>query len=207
MKARHRLHPLARRIGRLRAMQLFIGMAALAWACAAEAQRPIVYPAKGQSAQQQSQDDAQCYAWAQQSTGIDPAMASSPPPQQTGPAVGGGQRAGGAAKIRTGSSRKRVSGSGVRKWSTALASRPRERRLLGRRASCRPMCVQTCREFDVGVFRGTGGLRDRTAFADQRIALRSRAVRSGGWGKPTIGRPRTWKATTERAGGLAESGA
>ena len=82
----------------LRAMQLFIGMAALAWACAAEAQRPVVYPAKGQSAQQQSQDDAQCYAWAQQSTGIDPAMASSPPPQQTGPAVGGGQRLGGAAR-------------------------------------------------------------------------------------------------------------
>src|SRR5262245_18541550 len=98
MKALHRLHPLARRIGMLRAMQLFIGMAALAWACAAEAQRPVVYPAKGQSAQQQSQDDAQCYAWAQQSTGIDPAMASSPPPQQTGPAVGGGQRLGGAAR-------------------------------------------------------------------------------------------------------------
>ena len=73
----------------LRAMQLFIVMAALAWACAAEAQKPVVYPAKGQSAQQQSQDEAQCAAWAKQSTGIDPAVvASSPPPQQTGPAVG-----------------------------------------------------------------------------------------------------------------------
>src|SRR5215831_6002329 len=99
MKALHRLHPLARRLGMLRAMQLFIGMAALAWACAAEAQKPVIYPAKGQSAQQQSQDDAQCYAWARQSTGIDPAVvASSPPPQQTGPAVGGGQRLGGAAR-------------------------------------------------------------------------------------------------------------
>jgi hypothetical protein len=98
MKALHRLHPLARRRGMLRAMQLFIGMAALSWACAAEAQKPAVYPAKGQSAQQQSQDENQCYAWAQQSTGINPAMASSPPPQQTGPAVGGGQRVGGAAR-------------------------------------------------------------------------------------------------------------
>ena len=62
-------------------------------------------------------------------------------------------------------------------------------------------------KFDVGVFRGTGGLRDQVAFADLRIALRSRAVRSGGCGKPTIGRPRTWQAAADRAGGLAESGA
>jgi YMGG-like Gly-zipper len=83
----------------LRAMQLFLGIAALALACTAEAQQPIVYPAKGQSAQQQSQDDAHCAAWAKQSTGIDPAVvASSPPPQQTGPATGGGQRVQGAAR-------------------------------------------------------------------------------------------------------------
>jgi hypothetical protein len=82
----------------VRAMQLFLGIAALSLACTAAAQQPIAYPAKGQSAQQQSLDDAQCYAWAKQSTGIDPAVvASNPPPQQTGPAVGGGQRLGGAA--------------------------------------------------------------------------------------------------------------
>ena len=82
----------------VRAMPLFIGMAALSWAWTAVAQQPVVYPAKGQSAQQQSQDEAQCYAWAKQATGIDPAVvASSPPPQQTGPA-GGGQRVGGAAR-------------------------------------------------------------------------------------------------------------
>ena len=83
----------------LRTMQLCIGIAVLLFAFAVEAQQPVVYPAKGQSAQQQSQDEAQCYAWAKQSTGIDPAVvASSPPPQQTGPAVGGGQRVGGAAR-------------------------------------------------------------------------------------------------------------
>jgi hypothetical protein len=82
-----------------RAMSLFLGLAVLSWACAAAAQQPIVYPTKGQSPQQLSQDEAQCYAWAKQSTGIDPAVvASSPPPQQTGPAVGGGQRLGGAAR-------------------------------------------------------------------------------------------------------------
>jgi hypothetical protein len=55
-------------------MQLFLGMAVLAFACAAEAQQPVVYPAKGQSMQQQSQNEAQCSAWAKQSTGIDPAV-------------------------------------------------------------------------------------------------------------------------------------
>jgi hypothetical protein len=96
MKALYLPHQVERRTGMLRAMQFFIGMAVLSWACAAVAQKPIVYPAKGQSAQQQSQDEGQCYAWAKQSTGIDPALvASSPPPQQTGPAVGGGQRMGG----------------------------------------------------------------------------------------------------------------
>ena len=83
----------------LRTMQLFLGLAALALAGAAAAQQPIVYPAKGQSPQQQSQDEGQCYVWAKQSTGIDPAVvASTPPPQQTGPATGGGQRVQGAAR-------------------------------------------------------------------------------------------------------------
>ena len=81
-----------------RAMQLGLALAVLLGACAAAAQRPIVYPARGQSAQKQGQDESQCAAWAKQSTGIDPAMASRPASQQTGPAVGGGQRAGGAAR-------------------------------------------------------------------------------------------------------------
>jgi len=74
-------------------------MIVLSFAVTAMAQKPIVYPAKGQSAQQQSKDDAECYAWAKQTTGIDPAVvASSPPPQNTGPAVGGGERVRGAVR-------------------------------------------------------------------------------------------------------------
>ena len=46
----------------------------------AQAQRPIVYPAKGQNAQQQQQDENACYGWAKQSTGIDPAVVASAPP-------------------------------------------------------------------------------------------------------------------------------
>jgi hypothetical protein len=71
---------------------------ALAFSAPALAQKPIVYPAKGQSSQQKSKDDKECLAWAQQNTGIDPKAASAPPPQQTGPAVGGGERVRGAAR-------------------------------------------------------------------------------------------------------------
>jgi hypothetical protein len=45
----------------------------------------VVFPAKGQTAQQQSQDEGECYAWAKGQTGVDP-MAPPPaaqPAQQT----------------------------------------------------------------------------------------------------------------------------
>ncbi len=62
--------------------------------------KPIVYPSKGQSAQQQQKDEGECYVWAKNTTGIDPAaVASAPAPaQQSGPAVGGGERARGALR-------------------------------------------------------------------------------------------------------------
>lgn len=60
--------------------------------------KPIPYPAKGQSAAQQQKDDGQCYAWAKSQTGIDPAAVAAQPPPPSGPAVGGGERVGGAAR-------------------------------------------------------------------------------------------------------------
>jgi len=69
----------------------------VAIASTAQAQKPSVYPAKGQSAQQKQKDDKECLAWAKQDTGIDPVAASQPAPQKTGPAVGGGERLKGAA--------------------------------------------------------------------------------------------------------------
>lgn len=77
-------------------IRMTIGAAALSVAFAAAAQKPIAYPAKGQSAQQQQRDDGECYGWAKSNTGIDPAVvASSPPPPPSG---AGGERVRGAAR-------------------------------------------------------------------------------------------------------------
>jgi hypothetical protein len=68
-------------------------------AAAVHAQSPIVYPAKGQSAQQQQKDQGECHTWSVNNTGVDPAaLAAAPPPPPPGPAVGGGERAGGALR-------------------------------------------------------------------------------------------------------------
>ena len=76
--------------------------AALVWAALAApavAQKPIVYPAKGQSAQQQQKDEGECHVWAKNQTGVDPAaMAAAPAPPPPRPAVGGGERLRGAAR-------------------------------------------------------------------------------------------------------------
>ena len=55
--------------------------------------RPMVYPAKGQSPEKQSQDEAQCYTWARQNSGVDPV--ASAPTTATGPQ---GERARGAMR-------------------------------------------------------------------------------------------------------------
>ncbi len=39
---------------------------------AASAQEPIIYPSKGQSAEQQEKDKFECYSWAKQQSGFDP---------------------------------------------------------------------------------------------------------------------------------------
>jgi hypothetical protein len=66
----------------------------------AGARQPIVYPAKGQSLPQQQHDQSDCHVWAKQTTGVDPVAVAqaSAPPVQSGPAVGGGERVGGAAR-------------------------------------------------------------------------------------------------------------
>jgi len=52
---------------------------------ALSAAQPYIYPDRGQSPQQQESDKGQCYMWAVQQTGFDPAnphVAAPPPPPQ-----------------------------------------------------------------------------------------------------------------------------
>ena len=62
----------------------------------------IVYPAKGQSAQQQKKDEGECHQWAVQQTGVDPTKAAPaappPPPPTTATGVTPGAGARGAAR-------------------------------------------------------------------------------------------------------------
>src|SRR6187431_1014923 len=66
------------------------------------AAQQFVYPAKGQSPQQQKSDEAECYTWAVQQSGVDPAkpqpqpQAAAPPTTATGATPGSGAR--GAAR-------------------------------------------------------------------------------------------------------------
>lgn len=77
--------------------QVSLGLAALVVGVAAMAQKPVIYPAKGQTTEQQSKDDGECYTWAKGNTGVDPAVVAQAPaaPAPTGPT---GARAKGAVR-------------------------------------------------------------------------------------------------------------
>ena len=76
---------------------LLAGSALLATAALAQ---QYVYPAKGQSADQQKKDEYECHQWAVKQTGFDPTKAPPPaaaaPPPETGASRGSGAR--GAAR-------------------------------------------------------------------------------------------------------------
>jgi len=61
----------------------------------------VVFPAKGQAAQQQAQDEGECYAWSKGQTGVDPMAAPAPaqaaaPPAQTAKGADGSRLRGAA---------------------------------------------------------------------------------------------------------------
>jgi len=63
----------------------------------------VVFPAKGQSTEKQSQDEGECFTWSKTQTGFDPmnpaASVPAPPPAQAAPPPQqGGQRLRGAAR-------------------------------------------------------------------------------------------------------------
>jgi len=71
------------RFGRLLSGAILLTMPALA-----DAQQLYVYPARGQSPQQEESDKGQCYGWAVQQTGFNPAdpqVGGPPPPPSYSP--------------------------------------------------------------------------------------------------------------------------
>ena len=72
------------------------------FAASGAAAQQFVYPAKGQSAQQQKKDEGECHQWAVQQTGVDPTKAAPaappPPPPTTATGVTPGAGARGAAR-------------------------------------------------------------------------------------------------------------
>jgi hypothetical protein len=72
---------------------LGFGFAATGWA-----QQPIIYPAKGQTPEQQQKDEGECNAWAKQTTGVDPVVLAQASASQPAPAGPQGERVRGAAR-------------------------------------------------------------------------------------------------------------
>jgi len=62
----------------------------------------VAFPAKGQDAQKQSQDEGECFTWSKTQTGFDPmnpaASVPAPPPAQAAAPPPSGQRVRGAAR-------------------------------------------------------------------------------------------------------------
>jgi hypothetical protein len=66
------------------------------------AAQPYIYPSRGQSPQQEQSDKGQCYSWAVQQTGFDPAnpqVGMAPPPWQQEPQGGMFRGAAGGAAL------------------------------------------------------------------------------------------------------------
>jgi hypothetical protein len=79
----------------MRFMATVVPVLIVALSGAASAQDVFIYPARGQSAEQQNRDRYQCHTWAVQQTGFDPthaapAAASPPPPPPPAQAPQGG---------------------------------------------------------------------------------------------------------------------
>lgn len=69
----------------------FSGLIILLCSSAVLSQDLVVFPAGGQSKEQQSKDEYECYGWAKNQSGFDPMAvptASAPPPQQGAPQGG-----------------------------------------------------------------------------------------------------------------------
>jgi hypothetical protein len=83
-------------MGTRAATAAFLAVLSGSLAAPAKAQDMYIYPARGQTQDQQNRDRYECNNWAVQQSGYDPtrpnAYATAPPPQPTSSAMGGGMR-------------------------------------------------------------------------------------------------------------------
>lgn len=77
---------------------MILAVVGLCLAFTGNAAEPIIYPAEGQSAEQVASDKGACYAWATESTGVNPAALAqvAPSPAPAAPAHGSPRLAGAA---------------------------------------------------------------------------------------------------------------
>ena len=95
----------------------------------------VVYPAKGQSAEQQQKDEFECHQWAVQQTGYDPTRAQQAPQQQTtqsgrpvaGGAAGGALVGAGIGSLSGKAGRGMAIGAGVGALAGGARRRQQER--------------------------------------------------------------------------------
>jgi hypothetical protein len=111
-------------------MRVVAGLCALITICGfavtSSAQNLVIYPAKGQTAEQQNKDQTECQGWAKTNTGVDPvaianasgqAPVAAAPPPQSGTRVRGAAR-GAAAGAAVGA----ISGGDAGKGAAAGAA-------------------------------------------------------------------------------------
>ena len=76
---------------------VIVWLACLAFATAVAAAEPEVYPAKGQTAEQQDRDQFECHEWATKETGVDPVQLAEQKLAAPTPSTHDGGAAGSAA--------------------------------------------------------------------------------------------------------------
>ena len=113
-------------------------LAALVVLLAGPAGAQYVYPAKGQSPQQQKTDEGACHTWAVQQTGFDPAK--PPPPAQAGNTPTGTTAGAGARGAARGAVAAEIVGGDAGKGAAvgAVAHRSRSRRANAAAAEAAP---------------------------------------------------------------------
>jgi hypothetical protein len=141
----------------------YIWMFALAFALVAEAgAEQYAYPAKGQTPQQQKDDEAACHVWAVQKTGFDPAKATPPqaavkPPTTAAGTTPGAGAPGAARGAVAGEVVDGEAGAGAGAAAGAMVVRSADRKLNAATAQQRQQLAEAAAQRPVESFAKARG--------------------------------------------------